>query len=286
MRRIHITLLAAALAALLATGSPALHAQDGKPAVFAPAPEALRPAEAEAEAWGRRIYLHDRAAWLVTDALFDTRKGKALMPRLGGWVTEEVDGGVRVIFVSNDATPVRVYEQVMRNDERLDDGVFESAEPLTAEHLAQLRARETAGSQSFKPACAERYNAVSLKDGDGWRVYLMPGFSKVGVIPTGGYHRFDIDPSGRQVGAQRAFSRGCLDIEDDGGDSERGRPVMTMVTHSLDPTPTEVHVFTSFHLKLPTAVMTSVEGGKPMTWIVQRGKIEFNGEPATSPRRN
>ena len=278
MRRHRYTVLPFALALMVAILAPALAADRDDDAPSKPVPEALRPAVSEAEAWGARIYLHDRAAWLVTDALFESRRGEAMKPRLGGWVTEDTTDGVRVIFVSNDATPVRLYEQEMRRDERLGKAVFESPEPLTAEHLAQMRARETAGSQSFKPACAERYNAVSLKDGDGWRVYLMPGFSKVGVIPTGGYHRFQIDASGTRVTATRAFSRGCLDIEDDAGDGARGRPVMTVVTHSLDPSPTEVHVFTSFHLRVPTAVITSVEGGEPTTWIVQRGKIAYNGD--------
>jgi hypothetical protein len=284
MRRHRNTALSTTLALMVAIGTPSFAANRDGDAPAKPVPEALRPAVSEAEAWGTRIYLHDRAAWLATDAMFESRRGEALKPRLGGWVTEDTTDGVRVIFVSKGATPVRLYEQEMRRDERLGKGVFESPEPLTAEHLAQIRARATAGATDFEPACAQRYNAVTLRDGDGWRVYLMPGFSQQGVIPYGGYHLVKVTATGTEVVAQRAFSRGCLDIDDGSKDEGRGRPVFSMVTHVLDPTPTEVHVFTSFHMRVPTMVMTSGAGDDPVNWIVSRGAISYQGTLGNAPR--
>lgn len=275
MRRHRLTVLPFALALFVAIATPSAAADRGTDAPPKPVPEALRPAVSEAEAWGTRIYLHDRAAWLVTDALFETRKGKALLPRLGGWVTEDTADGVRVIFVSNDATPVRLYEQEMRRDERLGKGVFESPEPLTAEHLAQARARATAGDARLSPLCAAKHNVVSLRDGEAWRVYVMPAFQASGVYPAGGYHRVDVSADGNTVLKQRTFTRGCIDLQDanDTPDAQGRRMVGAMVTHLLDPSPTEVHVFLSRHMRAPLKVVTSGEPSR--LWSVTAGKVHF-----------
>ena len=75
-----------------------------------PVPAELQAAVTRAEFLGRELYLHDRAAWLATDAMRADKRMTALMDRLGGWITEPSALGVRVVFYSRDDTPVSLYE--------------------------------------------------------------------------------------------------------------------------------------------------------------------------------
>lgn len=240
------------------------------------APEAipveLQRAVTQAEFLGRQMYLHDRAAWLATDAMMADKRMRNLKTSLGGWVTEPSALGVRVIFISKDDTPRRLYEIDVDEAERLSEPMLESPTPLTAEHIAQLRARNLARSQSFM-ACAKQYNAVVLPSGKGMRVYLMPGFTQDNVYPLGGYHLFEIDSTGETILSSRKFSNGCIAHEDAPKGLPKGAtPAAGMFTHLLDPQPTEVHVFVSLYAKVP--LMITAVGNKTI-WSVKQGRISL-----------
>lgn len=272
-RWIFAPLVSIALLAMLAS-APA-HAQDKDADAPQPIPAALQPAVTQAEFLGRQLYLHDRAAWLATDAMLADKRMRKLKKSVGGWLTEPTALGVRVIFISKDDAPRRLYEIDIDESERLSEPTLESPTPLTAEHLAQLRARNLAISQSFMQ-CARKYNTVVLPSSSGMRVYLMPGFAEHGVYPLGGYHLYEIDGAGEKILSSRKFTNSCIEHQDSPKGLPRGaKPSFGMFTHLLDPQPTEAHVFVSLYAKVPLMIMTSDGGSTRMTWSVQSGRIEL-----------
>jgi hypothetical protein len=259
--------------ALLAVQAAApAHAQDKDADAPQPIPAELQPAATQAEFLGRQLYLHDRAAWLATDAMLADKRMRKLQKSIGGWITEPTALGIRVIFIDRDAAPRRLYEIDVDESERLSEPTVESPTPLTAEHLAQLRARNLATSQSFMQ-CARKYNTVVLPSSSGMRVYLMPGFAQHGVYPLGGYHLYEIDGDGEKILSSRKFSNGCIEHQDSPKGLPKGaKPSFGMFTHLLDPQPTEVHVFVSLHAKVPLMIMTT---DNKMMWSVKSGKAEL-----------
>ncbi|NOT87437.1 MAG: hypothetical protein HOP03_04560 [Lysobacter sp.] len=280
-RRIFVPLLSVQLLGMLAIVSvlaPVLAQEPaakrtGEHRAVNTVPVELRPAVTRAEFIGRQMYLHDRAAWLATDAMRAEKRMRPLKKRLGGWVTEPSALGVRVIFFSNDDAPQRLYEIDVDERERLSDPVLESPEPLTADHLAQLRARAQAQQQSYL-ACAQQYNTVVLPAADGIHVYMMPGFVQNDVYPLGGYHLYRFDSSGRDILSSRKFTNGCLDLDESAAASKKSddgfEPIGMMFSHLLDPQPTEVHVFISLYAKRPFAITTI---DNDTLWMIERGRV-------------
>lgn len=271
-RRMFAPLLSIALLGMLAAASAGAQDKDEGEAPKA-VPAELQPAVTRAEFLGRQMYLHDRAAWLATDAMLADKRMRKLKNSVGGWLTEPSALGVRVIFVDRGDTPRRLYEIDVDEAERLSEATVESPTPLTAEHLAQLRARKLAASQPYM-ACAQRYNVVVLPSSGGMRVYEMPGFSKQDVYPLGGYHLFEIDGAGEKILSSRKFTNGCIE-HDDSGLPDRAmadgfKPAGAMFTHLLDPQPTEVHVFVSLYARQPIMVSTT---SNRVLWLVERGAI-------------
>ena len=267
-RRMFAPLVSIALLAMLAT--PAARAQDKDDDAPQPIPAELQPAVTQTEFLGRQLYVHDRAAWLATDAMLADKRMRKLQKSVGGWLTEPSALGVRVIFISKGDAPQRLYEIDVDEAERLSEPTLESPTPLTPEHLAQLRARNLATSQSFMQ-CARKYNTVVLPSSSGMRVYLMPGFAEHGVYPLGGYHLYEIDSTGEKILSSRKFSNGCIEHQDSPKGLPKGaKPSFGMFTHLLDPQPTEVHVFVSLHAKVPLMIMTI---DNKMMWVVKNGRV-------------
>lgn len=114
--------------------------------------------------------------------------------------------------------------------------------------------------------CSKNYNSVVLPSGatpgTDWNVYLLPGTTKHNVVPIGGTYRMEID--GAKVVSQRGFTRTCIALQSE------PEAVGLMITHLLDPIPTEVHVFWSLWAKKPIYVATPPNG---TIWIVDGNKI-------------
>jgi hypothetical protein len=81
------------------------------------------------------------------------------------------------------------------------------------------------------------------------------------VVPIGGTYR--LETSGSSVISQRGFTRSCIALQSDTS------AVGLMITHLLDPVPTEAHVFWSLWASKPMYVATP-DG---TLWIVEGGKI-------------
>lgn len=240
-----------------------------------PIPPELRAAAAVAESTGARIYRLDRAAWLATDALRE--HSEALLERTRGWITSEYPGGVRVSFLDGEASPNAIYRidiSDISDTGGLSNQKAEIREALTAEEIAQDKARKLALGQSWLQ-CAPTYNTSILASPEGFSVYLSPGFQREHHYQAGGYHLYRIDAAGERVLSHRSFTKGCIELSDAPQAELRGaRPLAMMVTHLMDPQPTEVHVFLSLHAGVPLMVGTM---DNDYLWKVEHGAISLSG---------
>lgn len=253
--------------------APFAHAQEESPAPVGDAQ--VTKALLDAEATGRAIYLHDQAAAVASDAVtgIESFREDGKRGRLGGWITEQREEGIVVTFVSSEPVPRARYRATVSADGRVVGDAFALAEPaaLTEYELRAAHARTTASTATFEP-CSRTYNTVVLpaaNDASGWNVYLLPGTTQPGVVPIGGSYRLDIDASGENIIKQRPFTRTCIALERPPEDKAR-ETVALVITHLLDPTPTEVHVFWSLWARTPLYVATS-EGN----WLIEAGRISL-----------
>lgn len=238
-----------------------------------PLPQAL-PLEQEqaalrsAERIGRSMFRHDHAAAVATDALFAETAAKK-EGRVRGWITETRQDDIVVTFV--DDSPAALYRVTVSAEGRPGPvTTYTVPEPLSAYEAAAARARLAAMSATFEP-CAQNYNSVVLPAEAGadaeapWRVYMLPGTTRHDVVPIGGSYRFETK-DGAMV-SQRAFTRTCITLP-----RNPGKGGVLMITHLLDPVPTEVHVFWSLWAGAPMMVATPPDG---TIWGIENGRIEL-----------
>ncbi len=216
-----------------------------------------------AEKMGLTIYRHDHAAAVATDAALKLRAFKKDR-RVKGWITQEQQDQIVVSFI--DRKPAALYRIVVSNDGVAGPvEVLKSPTALTEYESGAAAARSAALATNFE-RCSKNYNSVVLPIAETsekkWLVYLLPGTTKDHVIPLGGTFRFEID--GAKVIAQRGFTRSCIALESKPG------AVALMITHLMDPVPTEVHVFWSLWGKTSMFVGTTSNGN---VWGVEGNKI-------------
>ena len=263
------------LVLVLAAASVA-SAQEALPTALTPQQEqtALRRAEQE----GRLIYRHDRAGWIATDEILKVRGMRKR--RLDGWVTQADDAHrITVTFVdaATRRKPALARYRVVVSDDGWPLGkaeVLDPPRPLSPFEAGAWRARTLAATAPFAP-CSRQYNTVVLPREDGsWTVYLLPGTTDAAVLKLGGAYRYDTDADGQRIAAKRSYTHTCVDLRND-PDS-----VGLMVTHLLDPTPTEVHVHLSLVAGKPVYVST-LPGGT--LWQIENGSIRRVGTGGAGP---
>jgi hypothetical protein len=237
-----------------------------------PVPGALLPAVQAAEATGRRLQRLDRAAWIASDVIQGDRAARKLRRAVRGWITESTDAGTRVSFHdgSTPARPVYVIDIDLTGRSTVVD--LPEGASFDGQALALVRARNTALSQDFM-RCSRTYNSVVFRAGDEIHVYLMPGTTKADVYPAGGHHLFVFDAEGQHLRSRRPFTNGCVDLA--AGEHPGHRAAMMMVTHLLDPHPTEIHAFISLNAPVPLLVATSspADRSRAMGWQLIDGRI-------------
>lgn len=217
-----------------------------------------------AELAGARIYRLDQAAAAATDAVLANSKFKR-DKRMRGWITEEQSDQVVVSFI--DKTPAVLYRVSVSNGVAGPVSAMETPAPLSPYEAGAAAARALAVASDFQP-CSKTYNSVVHPSEPGsdsrWTVYMLPGTTKHDLIPMGGTYRINI--SGSKILAQRAFTRSCIDIQ------SAPNAEFLMITHLLDPIPTEAHVFWNLLAKKPLLVGTT-ENKK--LWMISNGEIKF-----------
>lgn len=205
---------------------------------------------------GRLIYALDRAAWVTTDDLREHVRDPAAAG-VRGWTVER-DGSAFVVtyFTGERDARAALYRARVEDNRVVSREVFaEGARPLlTAPQRRLADARRAVGLMSQRPCTNAPFNAVVIppETADGpAEVYALTGQTETGSYPFGGHFLGAISASGELV-SQRAFTRSCLNMQPQ--PRARGRPAALMVTHLLDPTPTEIHVFMSIWVGLPVYV--------------------------------
>lgn len=86
-------------------------------------------------------------------------------------------------------------------------------------------------------------------------MYVLTSQTSLEVFPLGGHTLLTYEGATPVQTATRAFTRSCINLSTapQGG----RRPEALFITHILDPTPTEMHVFTSLAARMPLMVSTS-----------------------------
>ena len=207
------------------------------------------------------LHAYDQAAWHTTDTLVGDLP-EAALATIRGWVVTPEGADFRVTYYSGDpGTEHRpVYSAVWTGGSTVRDRrTHESGDLLSAEE-ARLAAASDAVPEEGPMRCANRrFNRVVLPraDADGADlVYLLTPQTEAASIPLGGHHRAEVKDG--KLLAQRPFSNSCVDMP------VAGETAAFVVTHLLDPTPTEVHFFSVFAAKKPIYVITTMND---RTWV-------------------
>jgi hypothetical protein len=207
---------------------------------------------------GRLLFGIDRAAWVATDDLLE-RVPDAEAKGVRGYLVERDPDGFSVTFFARDGQRfVAAYRARVGRGGVERPQVFEgSARPeLTPFQLRLARAVETAREKAGQlQRCGQQpfnVTVVPPETADGpIDVYLMAPQTAAG-FPIGGHHRITLDAAGKET-ARRAFARSCLTLNK-APDEAGAQPVGMVVSHLLDPIPTEIHVFTALAAEMPVYV--------------------------------
>lgn len=242
-------------------------------------PEGFRAAVARAETIGRALYRDDMAAARGSDAVRAARPEQ----RMIGWLTQP-RGGDRfdVSFIAN-APPFCLARYVAHVTATTVD--VESIDPprsLDADGIAMFRARglvlhsaDALAAQAGIQRCPLPYNVsvlpASLAGQQGWLVYLLASTADTRKRVLAGHLRVRVSTDGAAIVDVTPLSKSCL--VDDVDDVPAGTQTAGLyVTHVLDPTPVETHVFTSLLYRIPLLVLI---GGTHMFWRVDGDHIEL-----------
>lgn len=251
-----------AFAVALGAGVPTARAGDDLPQVLSADAEAA--AIRSAQATGLLVYRHDQAAAVATDAALALARVKR-DKRLSGWLTEERADGIVVTFI--DQTPAALYRVPVSADGVAGKvEILESPAALTAYEAGAATARAVAMKTDFFQPCSNTYNTVVLPgaaaSGKDWVVYLLPATTRNDTVPIGGTFRIEVDDN--KVVARRGFTKTCIALHT--GPEVGG----LMITHLLDPVPTEAHVYWSLWARKTMYVATAPDG---TTWAVEGAAI-------------
>lgn len=214
---------------------------------------------------GQLLYAFDQAAWISTDAMVE-KLPEADRPRIRGWVEEATEAGLKVTYYDDRAgEPQAVYVATVRAGKLVSDHLVAAGEDGRLSPLAlRLYGARRAAADAERLICSEeRPNTVVLPPetaGGPMAVYLLNPMTDA-VIPFGGHSRIEVGADGKP-GPAHDFTKGCIDFEAD------KIPTALVVSHLLDPTPTEIHVFMSLTLGKPVYVATGQR-----LWVVEGANI-------------
>lgn len=207
---------------------------------------------------GDLLYAYDQAAWHVTDAALAAMP-KDAKDRLKGFVVTPDAAGYRTTFFGGDATrPFRLYSAVWTGREVRDAQLYpvDGSVPVSGEEARLIGARTIALANPGKLAvCTKAAPNVAVIPGsrpeDPISVYVLSSMTTMGEVPLGGHHRIDVKDG--KVVARRQFAKSCIGYSTK--QMPKGaQPAAFVITHLLDPVPTEIHAFSLHYMPVPLAI--------------------------------
>ena len=230
---------------------------------------------------GNLLYAYDRAAWNGTDDL--RAKAKAIIGQVGGWIVDGPASAPELVFYDkSEADPQILYAARFRGTKLVSSRLLGPADDrtLSAERKRLIAAKRVAVPalvRSKASRCVDKsFNTVVLPPAapaDPVLVYFLTPQTQQNAFPFGGHYRVDVPASGEP--AVRPFAKSCLAMAVPAGPA---KPEAMVVSHLLDPVPTEIHVFSSLAAGLPVAVVTSdkrvwmVEGSRRVRLLKSNGR--------------
>lgn len=233
---------------------------------------------------GRLLYAYDQAAWVSTDELLKALPDPHSAGVAGYVIEPTADGQLRAVYYRMDGdVPLAVFTADVRGRTVTASRLLAASDdanlgPLAARQVKALVAAKAEAAKRKLWVCAQdSFNAIALPpdapDGP-IPVYLLTPQTKTGEYPFGGHYEIDIGADGRVAGA-RAFAKSCINIS--ATNTPKGaKTVAVFITHLLDPTPTEIHVYLSLWMGETVFVSTKPKG----IWKVDGDRITPESLPA------
>lgn len=214
---------------------------------------------------GDLLYAYDQSAWHVTDAALAAIP-KSSMSLLRGYVVTPAEGGYRTTFYGGEAgRHFRIYTAIWSSGSIAQPELVapDARQPVTPDEERLIAAKTVAlGNLEGLTSCTDaRLNSAVVPGTtpqDPISVYILTPPTRKDMVPMGGHHRLDIKDG--TVVAKRSFTRSCIELEKPRASKKQGTPVAMMITHLLDPVPTEIHAFAVHSAGLPMYVSTP-DGG-------------------------
>lgn len=235
---------------------------------------------------GTLLYYYDQAAWHGTDDML-AKIGKR-QNEIGGWIVDGPANAAELLFYDkNAADPRAVYVATFAGTKLVSGRVLgpgddRTISPARKRLIAAVAAGRAAFERSDASRCVERsFNTVVLPPetlGGASLVYFLTPQTETKVIPFGGHYSFAIAADGT-AGPMRRFTKSCIALQTDTKKDGKS-PEGLVISHLLDPTPTEIHVFSMLAARKTVYVITTdgrlwfvgIEGGKLMIRLVDTEK--------------
>jgi hypothetical protein len=223
---------------------------------------------------GRLLFDLDRAAWVATDD-FAAKAGDLSKTGGKGYVTErEGDGFVVTFYAGEPGREVAIYSGHVAGG-RVTSGRLLSGADRAALTPAQARlaaARRTGRSEALRPCTPAPFNITAVPPVSAEQpleLYLTSAQVESEVYPFGGHYLMVVGPDGNRV-SLRKFTNSCLNMPLPRAGTGGAVPAAAVVSHVLDPTPTEIHVLMSITIGKPVYVVTS---DPQRIWVVKGESI-------------
>jgi len=250
-------------------------------AAAAPAPAAAQSGAEQARIRfaierGRLLFELDRAAWVGTDDMME-RIRDASSSGMRGYVVERDGAGYAVTFFGGpEDAPVAFYRGRVENRRVVGREIFPAtARPALTPAQRRLAAiRLMAAGLGRRPCGDQPFNTAAIPpetEGAPIDLYLLTPQVRRDAWPLGGHYRATINADGT-VASSRAFMNSCMEM------ARREGALAFVVSHLLDPVPTEIHVFTA----LTSGVQLYVAAGGA-TYRVDGDSISQIDAPGATP---
>ncbi len=236
---------------------------------------------------GLQLYRYDRAAWEATDAMLRDIPQNKIPAKAAGWVTVNTAEGLRTTFYEMlDDGSARGFYQSLWDDRQISGKTLSNPaeQILSAEELRLVALRTLPSLDGIERCTKANLNMVILpRSGPGKidSIYILTPQTSTTGFPFGGHYRFDYR-DGVKVG-ERKFANSCLTIDTAQAGPNGAKAQMMIVSHVLDPYPTEIHSFEMLSMAMPLAVITT---SNKMTWFLgnKAGKMEIARRDMDNPK--